>query len=239
MKIAIVTGASRGIGKAIAIELAATGCHVVINYHKNQPAAQDTLDSIHAQGGQGEIALFDVTDARQTQQAIQDVVARFNRIDILVNNAGITADGLFLMMPAADWHRVIDTTLTGFYNLTKPVVKKMVRQKSGSIVSISSIAGLIGNRGQANYAAAKAGLIGASRSLASEVARLGIRVNVVAPGLIETDMMQHAPVDHIKQLIPMARVGQPAEIASVVRFLCSSDASYITGQVIGVNGGMC
>jgi len=142
------------------------------------------------------------------------------------------------MMPKDNWHQVVNTTLTGFYNVTKPVLRKMARRKHGSVVSISSIAGLIGNRGQANYSAAKAGLIGASRTLAAEVAQMGIRVNVVAPGLIDTDMIKEVPLDGLKSMIPMGRVGQPEEVAKVVRFLCSDDASYITGQVISVNGGM-
>jgi len=141
-------------------------------------------------------------------------------------------------MPEADWDRVIATTLKGFYNMTKPVLKKMLRQKKGSVVSIASVAGITGNKGQANYSAAKAGLIGASRSIASEIAKKGIRVNVVAPGLIETDMIRDAPVEMIKNIIPMGRIGKPEEVAKVVRFLCSDDASYITGQVISVNGGM-
>ena len=169
---------------------------------------------------------------------MEDIVKRFPVIDALINNAGVTADNLFLMMPEAEWDSVIGTTLKGFYNMTKPVLKRMLRQKKGSIVSISSVAGLIGNKGQANYAAAKAGLIGASRSIASEVAKKGIRINVVAPGLIETDMIKDAPVEMITNIIPMGRIGKPEEVAAVVRFLCSDDASYITGQVISVNGGM-
>ena len=157
---------------------------------------------------------------------------------LLVNNAGIAADALFVMMPRNSWETVIRTSLDGFYNTTKPVLEKMVRQKSGNIVTIASVSGLMANRGQANYSAAKAGLIGASRTVAAEVARLGVRMNVVAPGMIDTGMLENAPVQNLKQIIPMARIGRPEEVAKVVRFLCSEDASYITGQVIGVNGGM-
>ena len=180
----------------------------------------------------------DVGDEDAVANMIDQIQDQLGPVEVLVNNAGITADGLFIMMPRRDWNAVIETSLSGFYNVTKPVLEKMIRLKRGAIVSIASVAGLLGNRGQANYSAAKAGLIGASRSVASEVARLGIRVNVVAPGLIETDMIKDAPVENIKALIPMARIGKPREVARVVRFLCSEDASYITGQVISVNGGM-
>jgi 3-oxoacyl-[acyl-carrier protein] reductase len=237
-KVALVTGASRGIGQAICVELAKSGYRIVVNYRSDEKGAIHTLEMVREAGSDGQIMQFDVSDFDQTQGALDDILEQNGSIDALVNNAGIAADGLFIMMPRKDWNSVIETSLSGFYNVTKPVLEKMIRLKRGAIVSIASVAGLLGNRGQANYSAAKAGLIGASRSVASEVARLGIRVNVVAPGLIETDMIKNAPVANIKALIPMARIGKPREVARVVRFLCSDDASYITGQVISVNGGM-
>jgi len=235
---AIVTGGSRGIGRAVSIELARTGYFIVVNYLSNAEAADETLRLIREAGGDGEAVPFDVSDAAACEQALEDIFTRFEPVEVLVNNAGIVADQLFVMMPEPDWNKVIDTTLKGFFNMTKPVLKQMIPRKRGSVVSMASVSGLMGNRGQANYAAAKAGLIGASRAVASEVARLGIRVNVVAPGLIDTDMIEKAPLKEIKAMIPMARIGQPEEVAKVVRFLCSDDASYITGQVISVNGGM-
>ena len=237
-KVAIVTGASKGIGRAICVELAKSGYHTVINYRSDAPGADETLNRVRAAGTDGEIMPFDVSDFKATQQALEDILARYETIDVLVNNAGIAADALFIMMPRRDWDRVISTSLSGFYNVTKPVLEKMILQKSGAVVSIASVSAFIGNRGQANYSAAKAGLVGASRAVAAEVARLGIRVNVVAPGLIETEMIKDAPLKNLKTLIPMARIGQPEEVAKVVRFLCSEDASYITGQVVSVNGGM-
>jgi len=238
IKLSIVTGGSKGIGRAICIELAKQGYYIIINFMSDTAGAESTLETVRETGSDGEIMQFDVSSFEDTQNAIKDICDRFETIDILVNNAGITADALFVMMSRDKWKSVISTSLDGFYNVTKPVIEKMVQTKKGSIVSISSVSGLIGNRGQANYSAAKAGLIGASRALASEVARLGIRVNVVAPGLIETEMIKDVPVKNIKTLIPMARIGKPEEVASVVRFLCSEDASYITGQVISINGGM-
>lgn len=238
-KTAIITGASRGIGRATAIELAKTGYFVIINFKSNEAAAQETLNLVRSAGGDGEISQFDVADNTQTKNAVKAITERHKNIQVLVNNAGITADGLFMLLGEDEWDSVINTSLKGFYNMTKPVLREMVRKKRGSIVSVSSLSALMPNRGQANYAAAKAGIIAASRALATEVARFGIRVNLVAPGLIETDMIKEAPVEQIKQMIPMARLGKPEEIANVIRFLCSDDASYITGQVIGINGGIC
>jgi 3-oxoacyl-[acyl-carrier protein] reductase len=238
-KIAIITGASRGIGRATAVELAKVGYYAVVNYKENEQAALQTLKLIEAAGGAGEILKFDVTDSAQVKENINAIVERHGRIHVLINNAGINADGLFLLLGEDEWDSVINTTLKGFYSMTKPVLREMIKNKCGSIVSVSSVAGIMPNRGQTNYSAAKAGLIGASRSLAAEVARFGVRVNIVAPGLIETDMVKNAPVAEIKKSIPMARIGKPEEVARVIRFLCSDDASYITGQTISINGGMC
>jgi 3-oxoacyl-[acyl-carrier protein] reductase len=238
-KLAIITGASRGIGRATAVELAKADYFAVINYKENEQAAAETLRLVREAGGTGEMLKFDVVNTEETKKNISGIVERHGRILVLVNNAGINADGLFLMLDENEWDSVINTTLKGFYNMTKPVLREMIKNKCGAIVSVSSVAGLMPNRGQTNYSAAKAGLIAASRSLAAEVARVGIRVNVVAPGLIETDMMINAPVAEIKKVIPMARTGKPEEVARVIRFLCSDDASYITGQTIGINGGMC
>lgn len=239
-KVALVTGASRGIGRATAVELAKTGYHVIINYNSSEAAAAETLSEVQAAGGTGRITRFDVADTEEVKNALGGIIAEYKKIDVLVNNAGVTADGLFMMMGDDEWHRVIDTTLNGFFNVTKPVLREMVRKKRGSIVSVSSISALAPNRGQSNYAAAKAGLIAATKSLAREVARFGIRVNAVAPGPIETDMLSSMPMDAgmVKAMIPMARVGKPEEVARVIRFLCSEDASFITGEVISVNGGM-
>jgi 3-oxoacyl-[acyl-carrier protein] reductase len=236
--VALVTGGSKGIGRAICVELGRSGYEVVVNFNSDEQGAVETLALIEGEGGCGRTLGFDVRDGRAVQEAIESLLEDVDSLDILVNNAGVTADGLFLMMSRANWSKVVDTTLDGFFNVTRPVIEKMVRQRKGCVVSIASVSGLIANRGQANYSAAKAGLIGASRSLAAEVARLGIRVNVVAPGLINTEMITEAPVKEIKRMIPMARVGSPEEVARVVRFLCSDDASYVCGQVVEVNGGM-
>ncbi len=238
-QVALVTGGSRGIGRAIAVELCQVGYRVIITYKGNDAAAEETLTLIRGKGGQGEAVRFDVADTADATAKMEDILSRNQNIRILVNNAGVTADGLFMMMSEENWDTVIQTTLKGFFNVTKPVIQRMVKNHRGSVVSISSVSAVMSNRGQVNYAAAKSGLIAASRALSSEVARMGVRVNVVAPGLIDTEMIKDAPVERIKDVIPMARLGKAEEVAKVVGFLCSDDASYITGQVIFVNGGMC
>ncbi|HIP39060.1 MAG TPA: SDR family oxidoreductase, partial [Desulfocapsa sulfexigens] len=196
-RVAIITGAAKGIGRAIAVELARAGYYTVINYLSDQVSAEQTLDMVEKVGSSGEIYGFDVRDNEKTEEVVADIGERLGRIDVLINNAGIIHDGLFMMMEHESWQAVVDTSLNGFYNMTRPVIEKMVRARSGSVVSLSSASALMPNRGQANYSAAKAGLGAASRVVASEVARLGIRVNVVAPGLIETDMIADAPKEHI------------------------------------------
>jgi len=236
--VALVTGASRGIGRAIAVELARAGRHVILNYRSNHEAAAAALAAVRAAGGDGSLVAFDVSDREATTAALDELLGKHDNVDVLVNNAGIAHDALFMMLKPEEWDSVIATTLQGFYNVTRPVLKKMIARKRGSIVNVSSVSGQVGNRGQTNYSAAKAGLIAASRALAQEVARLGIRVNSVAPGLIETDMIRDVRLDVALKLIPMRRVGQPEEVARVVRFLCSDDASYVTGQVVAINGGL-
>jgi 3-oxoacyl-[acyl-carrier protein] reductase len=235
---ALITGASRGIGAAIATTLASQGHHVVINYLANEDAAAGVLHTIHESGGTGELLQFDVRDPEAVSASLESLLGKELSIDVLVNNAGVSADGAFPTIKPSQWDDVIRTTLDGFYNVTRPLVMPMVRRRFGRIINISSLSGLVGNRGQVNYSAAKAGLIGATRSLAKELAKRKITVNAIAPGLVETDMISELPVDKLLQHIPMQRLGTPQEVADLVAFLASDRAGYITGQVIGIDGGL-
>jgi 3-oxoacyl-[acyl-carrier protein] reductase len=238
-KIAIVTGASRGIGREIAAQLAARGAHVVAAARAGNAAA--TVEAIEAAGGRADLGSVDVTEKASVDALVAGALERHGRIDILVNNAGIARDQLLLRMKRQDWDEVIATNLTSAFSFAQAVVKPMVKQRSGRIISISSVVGQMGNAGQANYAASKAGLIGFSKTLARELASRNITVNVVTPGLIETDMTRaitdKAQVDWASQ-IPLGRLGTTADVAAAVCFLASDEASYITGQVLAVNGGM-
>ena len=235
---ALVTGASRGIGAAIAELLAAEGHPIIANYRANHAAAEALKQRIEAQGGQVELACFDVADAEQSQRAMEALLAQDEPIGVVVNNAGITRDGPFPGFTRDDWTQVTRTTLDGFFHVTHPLIMPMVRRRWGRIVNIASLSGVIGNRGQTNYSAAKAGLIGATRSLAQELAKRNITVNAVAPGLIDTDMIKGLGIPEVHKLVPMRRLGRPEEVAQLVRFLVSDHAAYITGQVIGINGGL-
>jgi len=238
-RVALVTGASRGIGRAVALRLAAHGAMVVAAARGDHAA--DTAAAIAAAGGRAEPVALDVTDGAAVHEAVTGVVARHGRVDILVNNAGITRDQLLLRMKREDWDAVLSTNLTAAFAMTQAVLKPMLRQRAGRIVAISSVVGQMGNAGQANYAASKAGLIGLCKALAREVASRGITVNVVAPGLIDTDMTRALKSDSKQdwsQQIPLGRLGTPDDVASAVCFLASDEASYITGHVLAVNGGM-
>jgi 3-oxoacyl-[acyl-carrier protein] reductase len=240
-QVAVVTGGSRGIGRAIAQALAAMQAHVIINYVANQAAAEETCRSIETAGGAATISCFDVADAQGTAEAFNTLLDAHGRLDILVNNAGVTRDTLVLRMKEEDWQQVLQVNLSGMYHCSKAAIRPMIRQRYGRIVNITSVIGVIGNAGQVNYAAAKAGAIGLTKALAREVASRGITVNAVAPGFVETEMTQglsaQAKADLVRQ-IPLGRWGTPQDVADCVGFLVSSRASYITGHVIQVNGGL-
>lgn len=236
-KVALVTGASRGIGKACAIELAKSGYNVIVNYAGNQEAADKTVNEIKELGQESLALKFDVSDKKACDEAIKLIIEKFGRIDALVNNAGVTADGLFMRMTEEAWLKVINTNVNSLFNVSQSVVKQMMKQRSGSIVNLSSISGIYGNAGQANYSTSKAGVIGFTKSLAKELASRNIRVNAVAPGFIQTDMTKDLNTEKIVEAIPLKKLGEVSDIAKTVKFLIE-EAPYITGQVIGVDGGL-
>ncbi len=240
-KVALVTGASRGIGRAVAIELASRGAFVIINYTQNESGAREALSDIENSGGKGQVRQFDVSDFSRVQDEINRAGEEFRGLHILVNNAGITKDGLLLRMKEEDWDSVFSVNLKGVFNCTRAVAKIMMKQRFGRIVNITSIIGEMGNAGQSNYSAAKAGIIGFTKSAAKELGSRGITVNAVSPGFIETDMTRNLPQnvrEKYIEAIPLGRFGLPGDVAKVVAFLASDGASYITGEVVRVNGGL-
>ncbi|MEC3906091.1 3-oxoacyl-ACP reductase FabG [Tamlana sp. 2201CG12-4] len=240
-KNALVTGGSRGIGKAICIQLAKdTNYHILINYHSNKQAALDTLEAVKDAGGSGELLQFDVVNNEEVKSVL-DSWHETNKeafIEVIVNNAGITKDGLFMWMTSKDWNNVVNTSLNGFFNVTNHLIQKLLVKKYGRIINIVSLSGLKGTPGQTNYSAAKGAVIGATKALAQEIAKRNITVNAVAPGFIKTDMTNELNEKELKKLVPANRFGDPEEVAHLVSFLASKKASYITGEVININGGI-
>lgn len=237
-KVALITGASRGIGKAVALELAKAGCDIIVNYAGNSETAEKTVEEIKGLGVNSEAFKFDVSNQEEVSTSIAKILEKYGKIDILVNNAGITRDDLFIRMDAEKWNAVINTNLNSAFYVSKPIVKSMMKQRSGVIISTSSVVGLYGNPGQANYSAAKAGLIGFTKSLAKELGSRNIRVNAVAPGFIQTDMTKDLPnIDEYMKMISLRRMGTAEDVAQVVKFL-ALDTTYVTGQVIEVDGGL-
>lgn len=240
MKYALVTGASRGIGKAIAKKLAEDGFFILLNYHTNREAAEQTLNEIIESGGQAELLPFDVSDNSQVENVLGGWIARNpqSNIEVLVNNAGIHNDGLMVFMSVEQWKQVITTNLDSFFYVTRQLLQPMLINKSGRIINIVSVSGQKGQPGQTNYAAAKAGIIAASKSLAQEIGKKKVTVNCVSPGFITTDMTKELDVEQLKKLVPLNRFGTANEVAEVVSFLASPKSAYITGEVISVNGGI-
>ncbi|MFH1121875.1 MAG: 3-oxoacyl-ACP reductase FabG [Bacteroidota bacterium] len=240
MKFALVTGASRGIGKAIALKLAGDGFFILLNYNTNKAAAESALHEIQAYGGQAELLPFDVSDNSQVETVLEAWKANHpdSYIEVLVNNAGIRDDGLMVFMPVDQWERIISTNLNSFFYVTRQVLQPMLIRKQGRIINIVSLSGQKGQPGQTNYSAAKAGIIGASKSLAMEIGKKKVTVNCVSPGFIETDMTKDLDTELLKKLVPLNQFGTAADVAEVVGFLASPKSKYITGEVISVNGGI-
>ena len=240
-KVALVTGASRGIGKEIALTMAANGAAVIVNYNGSKERADEVVKEIEAAGGTAEAIQCNVAEFQASEEMVKSILANYKKVDILVNNAGITRDGLLMRMPEEDYDAVLDTNLKGTFNMIRHLSRSFLKQRSGKIINLSSVSGVMGNAGQANYSASKAGVIGLTKSVARELASRGVCVNAIAPGFIDTEMTQAMPEEAqngLKQMIPLGRMGEAAEVAKLVLFLAGNDSNYITGQVISIDGGM-